>query len=142
MQLWRGSEYSRIPNMSNFCVYVSVTQDFVYVWIWVKNTWMNSSVIRQKEDSQNRCFKKTKYAKFYEKRHFLPPDRHTYVCVSGGKECLFFGKFGVLCFFWNTHFEICPFALLPTNCSDHSDYGRVLSMPVQSFTGLWIRLWF
>ena len=23
---------------------------------------------------------------------------HTYVCVSGGKKCLFFGKFGVLCF--------------------------------------------
>ena len=25
-------------------------------------------------------------------------DTHTYVCVSGGKKCLFFGKFGVLCF--------------------------------------------
>ena len=23
---------------------------------------------------------------------------HTYVCESGGKKCLFFGKFGLLCF--------------------------------------------
>ena len=27
--------------------------------------------------------------------HFLPPDTHTYVCVSGGKKCYFFGKFCV-----------------------------------------------
>ena len=33
----------------------------------------NSSVIRQKGESQNACFKKTKYAKFSEKRTFLIP---------------------------------------------------------------------
>ena len=27
------------------------------------------------------------------------PDTHTHACVSGGKKCSFFGKFGVLCFF-------------------------------------------
>ena len=27
------------------------------------------------------------YAKFSEKLHFLPPDTHTCVCVSGGKKC-------------------------------------------------------
>ena len=27
--------------------------------------------------------------------HFLPPDTHTYICVSGGKKCYFFGKFCV-----------------------------------------------
>ena len=32
------------------------------------------------------------YAKFSEKL-FLPPDSHTYVFVSGGKKCKFFGKF-------------------------------------------------
>ena len=59
----------------------------------------NSSVIRQKGESQNGCFKKTKQAKFSKKpEHFLPPDTHTYVCVSGGKKCSFFEKFGVLCF--------------------------------------------
>ena len=36
------------------------------------------------------------------------------VCVSGGKKCSFFIKFGVLCFFCNTDFEIRDFALLPT----------------------------
>ena len=32
---------------------------------------------------------------FPKNKHFLPPP---YVCVSGGKKCLFFGNFGVLCF--------------------------------------------
>ena len=35
------------------------------------------------------------YAKFSEKKHFLAPDTHdtqTYMCVSGGKKCYFFGK--------------------------------------------------
>ena len=35
---------------------------------------------------------------FPKNEHFLPLDRYTYVCVSGGKKCSFFGKFGVLCF--------------------------------------------
>ena len=39
------------------------------------------SVIRQKGESPNRCFKKTKHAKFSEKEHFLPPDTQTYMCV-------------------------------------------------------------
>ena len=34
-------------------------------------TFFVSSVIRQKGESQNGCFKKTKYAKFPEKRTFL-----------------------------------------------------------------------
>ena len=33
----------------------------------------NSSVIRQKCESQSWCFKKTKHAKFSEKRTFLTP---------------------------------------------------------------------
>ena len=35
---------------------------------------------------------------FPKNEYFLPPDTHTYVCVSGGKKYSFFGKFGVLCF--------------------------------------------
>ena len=80
-----------------------------------------SSAIRQKGESQNGCYRKTKHAKFPQKRTFSPPDTHTSkltintperrqwrcsvvfivnfdVCVSGGKKCSFFGKFGVLCF--------------------------------------------
>ena len=52
-----------------------------------------SSVIREKVESQIGCFKETKHVKFSEKRTFL-----TYVCVSGGKKCSFFGKFDMLCF--------------------------------------------
>ena len=50
---------------------------------------------------------------FPKNKHFLPHDTRTYVCVSEGKKCSFFGKFGML---WNTHFEICPFILLPMVC--------------------------
>ena len=35
------------------------------------------------------------YAKFFKKLTFLSPDKHTYLCPSGGKKCWFFGKFGV-----------------------------------------------
>ena len=48
--------------------------------------------------------------KFPKNNYFLPPDTHTYVCVSGGKKCLFFGNFGVLCFLET---PVLRFALLP-----------------------------
>ena len=35
---------------------------------------------------------------------------HTHVCVSGGKKCLFYGNFGVLCFLET---PVLRFALLP-----------------------------
>ena len=46
--------------------------------------------------------------------NFLPFNTYTCVCVSGDKECSFFGKLGVLCSFCNTRFEVRPSALLPT----------------------------
>ena len=74
------------------------------------STFYNSLVIRQKGESKNRCFKKTKHAKFSEKKkHFLHPDTHTYVCVSESKKCSFFRKFGA--FFLET--PVLRFALLP-----------------------------
>ena len=39
----------------------------------------SSSVIRQKGESQNGCFKKAKHAEISKKQTFLPPDTHT--CV-------------------------------------------------------------
>ena len=65
-----------------------------------------SSVIRQKGESKNGGSKKTKYAKFSEKRTFLTSWNAHVMRVSGGKKCSFFGKF--FCF------EVRPFALLPT----------------------------
>ena len=57
-----------------------------------------SSVIRQKGESQNGVSRKQSTSNFPKNEHFLPPDTHTYVCVSGGKKCSFFGKFDMLCF--------------------------------------------
>ena len=67
-------------------------------------TWnMKPSIIRQKGESQNGCFKKAKHAKIFEKQTFL-------TSVSRGKKCLFFGNFGVLCFLET---PVLRFALLP-----------------------------
>ena len=61
-------------------------------------------------ESQNVGNKETKQAKFSVKQTFLTPHTHTYVCVSGGKKCLLYGKFGLLCFLVTSIFR---FALLP-----------------------------
>ena len=58
------------------------------------NVKVNSSVIRQKGESQNGCFKKTKHAKFSEKRTFptpwyilLSPTSKPFFSASSGKTC-------------------------------------------------------
>ena len=61
--------------------------------VWIQDNIM--SAIRQTGKSQNGCYKKTKRTKFSRKEH-LPSDTHTYVCVTAGKKCSFFGKFGVV----------------------------------------------
>ena len=71
---------------------------------------MTTTVIGQKDKSQNGRYKKTNTPKFPKNKHFLPPDTHTHV----GTKYSFFGKFGVLLFPYNTRFEIRTFALLPT----------------------------
>ena len=72
--------------------------------------WINASVIRQKGESENGCYKKTKHVKFSEKRKFLT-QWYAHVCVRiRGKKCSFFGKFGVLCFLET---PVLRFALLP-----------------------------
>ena len=65
---------------------------------------IKSLLIRQRGESQIGCYKKTKRDKFSERRTFLTP-WYAYVCVHiRGKECLFFGKFSVLCFAYFVHF--------------------------------------
>ena len=61
----------------------------VIVIIIIIITIISIIVLRQKGESQNGCFKKTKHSKFSEKHIFYPLIR---------KKCSFFGKFGVLCF--------------------------------------------
>ena len=88
-------------------------QDFQNLW----QPWLNlpkkakSSVIRQKGESQNGGNKKTKYAKFAEKRTFLTP---WYVC---GVRNFVFREIWRILFSCYLHFEIHPFALLPSNFS-------------------------
>ena len=47
---------------------------------------------------------------FPKNKHFLPLDMHMHVCVSGSKNCSFFGKFGMLCVLVT---PVLKFALLP-----------------------------
>ena len=75
----------------------------------------HASVIRQKGESQDGCFKKTKHTKFSEKRRFLTH------CVYQGVRNVRFLKIWRALFSWNTRFEIRPFVLLPT----HSAYQRL-----------------
>ena len=73
-------------NFQNFQFVFSILKKIVSISLTV---FFNTSVIRQKGESENRCFKKTKPAKFSGKQTFLTPRYN--------------------------RFEICPFALLPTN---------------------------
>ena len=76
---------------------------------------IDSSVIRQKGESQNGGLKKTKYIKYSEKRTYLTTwYAHVRVGIMG-YEMFIFRKIWCALFSWNTHFEIRPFALLPTN---------------------------
>ena len=61
---------------------------------------------------KTRVLRKQGSPNFSKNEHFLPPDTHTYVCVSGGKKCSFLGKIGMLRFLANTRFEIRPFTLM------------------------------
>ena len=48
----------------------------IIIFRWIRQRWSkytNSSVIRQKGESQNGCFKETKHSKFFEKWTFLTP---------------------------------------------------------------------
>ena len=75
-----------------------------------------TSVIRQKGESLNGCYKKTKHVKFSEKWTFLTL-RYTYVRAA----CQEVRNVRAFFFFCNTSFEIHPFALLPTKtCLDWS----------------------
>ena len=84
----------------------------------------NSSVMRKKGESQNGCFKKTKHAKFSEKRKFVTP-WYAHLCVRIRGKCSFFGKFGVLCLLET---PVLRFALLPY-------YLRVIKRYLKKF--LW-----
>ena len=63
---------------------------------------------------------------FLKNGHFLPPDMGKYLCVSGGKKYLFFGKFDKLCFLETF---ILRFALSPIT----DEFTRKLKAKLKSF---------
>ena len=81
---------------------------------WTDST-LNSLVIRQKDESQNGCFKETKHAKFSKNEHFLP-----LVCVSGRINVRYSENLACFVFlkhlFWDSPFCLISFEYL-------MDYG-------------------
>ena len=93
--------------------------------VWIQDNIM--SAIRQTGKSQNGCYKKTKRTKFSRKEHFLPSDTHTYVCVTAGKKCSFFGKFGVV---WDSSFGQSSSSQGPPCCRSFSKHTENLYSPL------------
>ena len=75
-----------------------------------KLTCCNSPVIGKSADLKTGVSRTQSMPNFLKNKHFLPPDMHTYMCISGGKKCSFFAKLGVLCFIET---PILRFVLLP-----------------------------
>ena len=71
---------------------------------------IKGTVIQIRGPISKRVFQENKARQIFRKRSISYPLTHTYVCVSGGTKCLFFGKFGVLCFLETS---VLRFALLP-----------------------------
>ena len=68
---------------------------------------------KAKRRISNLVFQESKAHQNFRKTNISYPPIHThhmYVCVSGGKKCLFFGNFGVFCFLET---PVLRFALLP-----------------------------
>ena len=65
---------------------------------------------KAKRRTSKRVFEENKSRQIFRKRTFLTSWYAHARCVSGGKKCLFFGKFGVLCFLETT---VLRFVLLP-----------------------------
>ena len=51
------------------------------LYLWELIMCIISSVITQKSESQNGCFKKTMHASFTKIKHFLPSDMHMYEII-------------------------------------------------------------
>ena len=60
--------------------------------------------------TSKQVLQETKARQNFRNKHFLPPETHTYVCISGAKKCLFLASFGVL---WFLETPVLRFALLP-----------------------------
>ena len=116
-QIWPANRVCQLEGVAYFKTWAVIHSAALAFWRW---KWLNmklgffqsllSSLISQKGESQSSVSRKQRKPHFPKNEHFLPPDTHTYMCVSRGKKCSFFGKFGMLCFLET---PILKFALLP-----------------------------
>ena len=80
--------------------------------------------LQGKRANLNTEIRKQSLPNFPKNEHFLPPGTHTYVCVSEGKKCSFFGSFLLL------RFEIQPFTLLPTIYKDKHSFTEIEKLKI------------
>ena len=105
-----------MPHETVNLILKTIMSEFTIKTIWVTKAMLlfirKLLEIRQKRESQNGCFKKTKHAKFSEKRTFLTLwYAHVRTCAYHGvRNVRFFGKLCVLCFLET---PVLRFALLP-----------------------------
>ena len=101
-------------NQTQFCsceLWEFFKNTFFTDHLWVTAS-LSSSVIRQKGESQNGCYKKTKHAKFSE-TNISYSLIHTRACTYQGVRKVRLSENLRAFFSCNTRFEIRPFGLLP-----------------------------
>ena len=104
-------------NLSNLLKYFNKYKFSIKKSIYINTDVLNSSVIRQKGESQNGCFKKTKQCQIFQKTNISHPLTRTHTSAYQGVRNVRFSEIWLAFFSWNTRFEIRPFVLLPTNYS-------------------------
>ena len=109
---------TKIKNIEN----ISLKQDMVQENNLKNLNNLKTSVIRQKDESQNGCFRKTKHAKFPEKQTFLtpPPLLRTHTCAYQGVRNVRFSK-NLPCFVFLKHpFRVSSFCLATDVLTDEN----------------------
>ena len=112
-------------NLSNLLKYFNKYKFSIKKSIYINTDVLNSSVIRQKGESQNGCFKKTKQCQIFQKTNISHPLTRTHTSAYQGVRNVRFSEIWLAFFSWNTRFEIRPFVLLPTN------YSNVVTMKLK-----------
>ena len=85
-----------------FITYLEKVAAIIWVLLTSRKIWRSNKLfvgIKAKGWILKQVFQENKARQVFRKHeHFLPPDTHTHVYVSGVKKFPFFGKFDVFCF--------------------------------------------
>ena len=104
-----------------YCCYWLYLEGYFMLWyaqrhiVWPSHLLYFWEIIKVAQDFRANLktgvSRKQSTSNFPKNEHFLPPDTHTYMCVSGDKKCSFFGK--LACFVFLKHpFWDSPFCLI------------------------------